>query len=316
MLQNTKLLFMRYFQNLCSCDDFDITIVSLYDAGGNSQQNADSMNPWVLWIPQGKEMPKHVKLKHFAIPTTTTISFLKLKSQELFKKKGGYSSFHDIYVLQWWLSLPIKEREAFHSIWVVEDGTFYNGDLCSFLSKYTSQQWDYLSSASSPAENWPQKDFTTFQYPSEVFYHASDHVVGMTGRLLNLIQKALMSDILLHSEAFGVTLCKSESTHCRLATIEETIVKQDESSNHIDYRNYRNLIQHQNNLWYHGFTIDFAAARVDRVLELKKEIISAEVLKIMGESLSDVSEKEREFLQEYSQEHKLEFKYSSLFCFF
>ncbi len=313
MFYHTKVVFLKYLDAMSSCSHFDITLVSLLDIGADSKSGNHYMNPWTTWLPKGKRIGKHVTLNHFIISNNSTLSLLGPKSKELFRTKGGSIMFHDVHVLQWWLSLPAEERETYHSLWIVEDDTFYNGDLCAFLQKYSAKKWDYLSTPTSSAVNWPHKDLRTHQLPDDVYFRAMDHFVGISGRLLDMMRFALNLDIFVHSEAFAVTLCKANTPLCRLEGVKEAIGKQYAWNNRIDYKYYRTLIQNTDGMWYHGFRVNLTIQDMSEIFEDNEQFYAADVMK-MEKSLSDLLPKEKEFLQSISKGHQLEFRWKSILC--
>jgi hypothetical protein len=163
---HTKVILLRFLEALNSCSDFNITLVSLLDIGANSNAASNYMNPWAIWVPKSKRIGKHLTLEHFVLSNNSTLFLLGPKSKDLFRTKGGSVVFHDIHVLQWWLSLSEGMRETYQSVWIVEDDTFYNGDLCDFLQKYLAKKWDYLSTPTSSAVDWPHKEVRTHQFPT------------------------------------------------------------------------------------------------------------------------------------------------------
>ena len=303
---NTKVLFLRFFESLSACPSFNVTLVSLLDAGPPSDLTQRNSNPWAAWIPKKKKIPRHMRVDHAVFHETDIHSLIGTKSRDLFSKKGS-EVFRDVFVVKWWIGLPRAESDTFDSVWVSDDDVFYNGNLCDFLTKYhASREWDLLTSSPTTAAEWPHRGVTTYPFPSDVFFRAMDHVIGMSGRLLGMIRMAIGVDILLHSEAFAVTLCKANAPLCQMERMRETIGKQYAWNNQIEYEYYKKLIQSDDNMWYHGFR----ANNLKEMNEIFEDDLRFNALDLMRmkEDLADVSPEEKEYLNVISRGYKLEFR--------
>ena len=301
---NTKVLFLRLFHSLSACPSFDVTLVSLLDAGYVTHRFP---NPREIWIPKKEKISSHMKIDHVVIHFEDILRLLGRKSRDLISKIGS-EAFRDVFVVKWWIGLPKTESDIFDSVWISDDDVFYNGNLCNFLTKYhASREWDLLTSPTTSAAEWSQKEVTTYPFDSNVFYHATNHVIGMSVSLLGMIRKAIGDDILLHSDAFAVTLCKANASLCRIKTMRETIGEQYTWSNHIEFEDYENLIQRDDNMWYHGFHTDHRK----EVIEIFEEDIRFNGLHLMRlkEYFADVSHAEKEYLRGIAQGHQLEFRF-------
>lgn len=134
------------------------------------------------------------------------------------KRKYSLPWGYHVQSVDLWLQTLARTYQTYEYIWVVEDDLGYSGNMSSLLKRYSKSSSDLISTpAKSPNRSF-WEDGQSEKYKQRVSKSQrlwmSEHIVRMSGRLLEKLHDWSIAGAIDRSEAMTYNVCRLEKMHC------------------------------------------------------------------------------------------------------